>query len=110
MDQVVTDYLNELFDVDNINYISPLEYDDYTDEEWEDEDRLEFYLGDYDDENACFKWYSCDYFDEPPKDCPEVVLETEYSNQLDGYFGDKWHEPFKKWIYEHFDLKVNGVS
>jgi hypothetical protein len=29
---------------------------------------------------------------------------------LDGFFNDLWHEPFKKWIMENFDLPVKTVE
>ena len=57
LDEAITDYLDEMFDVDNIHYTSPLEYDDETGEEWEDENRIEFYVGDYGDLDTCFEWY-----------------------------------------------------
>jgi len=112
-EQVVTDYLNEMFDVDNINWTHPLEYNDDTEEEWEDNNRIEFYIGDYSDEETCFRWYDCDYFDPNgyARDiCPTVSLEYEYENILNGYFGDRWHEPFKKWFKYHFELPVKTID
>lgn len=112
-ESVIFDYLDELFDVDNIHYIAPNEYDDDTGEEWEDENRFEFYIGDYSDEETCFRWYSCEYFygDSPrTHDCPLVSIENEYLNTLRGYFGDAWVEPFKKWFTENFDLPVKSIE
>ena len=57
LEETIINYLYELFPVDNINSINPLDsnYDD--NEEWEDETRVEFYIGDYGDEYTCFRWY-----------------------------------------------------
>lgn len=113
INDIITSYLYELFDVDNINSTNPLEYDDDTEEEWEDENRVEFYIGDYSDEDTCFRWYDCDYFypgTDAKKICPQVILEPEYSTQLTSYFGELWKEPFKKWFYENFDLPVKTVD
>ena len=114
LDKVIINYLDELFQVDNINSINPYEYDDETGEEYDDDSRVEFYIGDYEDgDNDIFKWYDCEYFDEgsePKKHCPLVVVEHPYDDTLIGYFGDKWEEPFKRWFYDNFDLPVKTVE
>jgi hypothetical protein len=107
-------YIDELFDVTNIHFTNPLEYDDETGEEFEDSNRLQFYIGDYNGEDeGCFFWYDCDYFNpnSPASEkCPIVSVENEYKNQLDGYFGNMWHGPFKKWFKEHFELPVKTIE
>ena len=107
-------YINEIFDVNDIHSTNPLEWDEETGEEWEDENRVVFYIGDYNGEDeGCFYWYDCKYFirDSPAsKKCPLVSVEIEYKKQLDGYFGDMWHEPFKKWFKEHFELPVKMID
>lgn len=113
LEETITNYLYELFDVNDINSTNPLEYDDDTEEEWEDENRIEFYIGDYGDEDTCFRWYDCNYFDEGSYArtiCPTVSLEYEYENVLNGYFGDMWKEPFRKWFIENFELPVKTVD
>ena len=115
LDETITNYIDELFDIDNIHYINPLEYDDETGEEWDDNNRVVFYIGDYEGEDdGCFYWYACDYFDpnwSPASEkCPMVNIETVYINKLNGYFGDMWKEPFKKWFKYHFDLPVKTVD
>ena len=42
--------------------------------------------------------------------CPVVDIEMEYYNTLDGYFGDKWKEPFKKWFITNFEYPVKTVE
>lgn len=114
LDETITNYLNKLFDVDNINWTNSIAYDDETGEEWDDNNRVIFYVGDYDgDDDGCFYWYGCEYFDpnSPASEiCPTVNLEYQYENQLNGYFGDMWHEPFKKWFTQYFELPVNTID
>lgn len=113
LEQVITDYLNDLFPLDNVNYTNPNEYDDETGEDYDDDTRVEFYLGDYEDEDTIFKWYDCEYFypDSPAQTiCPIVVIEHPYDDRLIAYFNDKWEEPFKKWFTENFDLPVKTVE
>jgi len=114
LEESILYYIDELFDVNDINWTYPLEYDDETDEEWEDGNRIVFYVGDYNGEDdGCFYWYGCEYFNpnSPASEkCPIVSVEVEYKKQLDGYFGDLWHGPFKKWFKEHFELPVKTVE
>lgn len=114
LDKIVMDYLDEIFEIDDLNWTHPYDYDDETGEEGEDENRIEFYIGDYQgDQEGCFRWYACDYFKEGSyaKDiCPTISIENEYSSRLNGYFGDKWHKPFKKWIKLHFNLPVKTIE
>ena len=48
LNQTIVEYINKLFPVDEINHINPYTYDDETGEEGDDENRVEFYIGDYD--------------------------------------------------------------
>lgn len=113
LENTVILYLNTIFDVDNMNSHHPFTYEDETGEEGDDETAIVFYHGDWADEKPCFKWYSCEYFNEgsPARDiCPEVAVEHPYSYELDSYFGDLWTEPFKKWFTKSFNLPVKTVD
>jgi len=114
LEEHILHYINKLFDVNDINWTNPIEDDDETGEEWEDDNRVVFYVGDYEGEDGgCFYWYACDYFNPnspASKKCPMVSVELEYKKQLDGYFGNLWHEPFKKWFKEHFELPVKTID
>ena len=114
LEESILYYINEIFDVNDIHSTNPLEWDEETGEEWEDENRVVFYIGDYNGEDeGCFYWYDCDYFNpnSPASEkCPMVSVEIEYKKQLDGYFGDLWHGPFKKWFKEHFELPVKMID
>lgn len=114
LDQAIIKYLDELFQVDDINFHYPLEYDEETGEEYEDEHRINYFIGDYEDgDNDIFKWYGCDYFNEGSHArtiCPTVDVETKYSDILNGYFGDRWEEPFKIWFKRKFEDPVKTVE
>ena len=113
LDETITNYLDELFHVDNINWTNPIEYNDATGDEWDDDRRIQFYIGDYGYEDTCFRWYSCDYFTDgsyAKNICPTVSVEYEYENILNSYFGDLWKEPFKKWFRYHFDPPVKTID
>jgi len=50
-------------------------------------------------------------FDVDKRDiCPTVTVEYKYENILNGYFGDKWKEPFRKWFIRNFDEQVKTVD
>ena len=114
LDEVITNYLDELFDVKNIDYTHMPEYDD--EDGWnENENVVVFYFGDFGDEDmqTCFTWYGKQYWIKSENlsyKCPVVDIEREYYNQLDGYFGDKWKESFKKWFIENFEYPVKTVE
>ena len=114
LEDTILNYLNKLFDVNDINWTHPTEWDDETNETWDDTNRIEFYIGDYQGEGeGCFYWYDCEYFDpnSPASEiCPTVSVEYEFENQLNGYFGNMWHEPFKKWFKHHFNLPVKTID
>jgi len=113
LESAITEYLNKVFPLDNVNYTNPTEYDYETNENYDDDTRVEFYLGDYGDEDTIFKWYDCEYFypeSHAQTICPTVVIEHPYDDRLIAYFNDKWEEPFKKWFTENFDLPVKTVE
>ena len=113
LDDIVIEYLNGMFDVSNVRSTNPTEYNDETGENYDDDTRVEFYLGDYEDENTIFKWYDCGYFypDSPAQNiCPTVVVEHPQDDRLIALFNDKWEEPFKKWFTENFDLPIKTVE
>jgi hypothetical protein len=114
LENLIIEYIDKIFDVNDIHSTNPLEDDDETGEEWEDENRVVFYIGDYNGEDeGCFYWYACDYFNpnSPASEiCPMVSVEVQYEKQLNGFFGDLWKEPFKKWFNEHFELPVNTID
>jgi len=114
LEGTIMNYLDELFDIQDLHWTHPYDYNDETGEEGEDENRIEFYIGDYEGtDEGCFRYYFCDYFNQgsPARDiCPIISLESQYTETLNSYFGDMWKEPFKKWIKLNFDLSVKTVE
>ena len=114
LEGTIMNYLDELFDIQDLHWTHPYEYDDETGEEGDDENRIEFYIGDYEGtDEGCFRYYFCDYFlsYSSARDlCPIISLESQYTETLNSYFGDMWQEPFKKWIKLNFDLSVKTVE
>lgn len=111
LDNLITNYIDELFPMDKLHWTHPEEYDSDEMETFEDTSRIEFYFGDYGDDETCFRWYSWDYFGPTAQSvCPLVVVETYYSRQLDSLFNDRWHESFKRWFTEKFNLPVKSID
>ena len=117
MNDLIIRQLNIMFDVDNIHWTYPYEYDDDTGEEFEDTNRIEFYIGDYGDDETVFRWYSKDYWGGNPDNyigytskSPIVDIEEPYLSNLNGLFGNKWYKPFKDWFKFNFDVYVKSVN
>ncbi len=117
LDRLIRKNLDQMFDVEDINWTHPYEYDDETGEEYEDPNRIQFYFGDYGDGDVVFQWYDRDYWGEGSKrfysyreNSPIVEIEDPFLTRLNGLFGDKWYEPFKEWFREKFDVRVNKIE
>jgi len=117
LNSAIIQYLDELYDVNDIHSTNPYMYDDDTGEEYEDGNIIDFYRGDYDgpyDSDFCFRYYTEEYFlDGSPKyrnRGPLLEVRDEVAETLDGYFGDFWYEPFKKWFESNFELPVKTVK
>ena len=105
-EKLVTDYINELFPIDKLNYSYP-----FDDDGEEDHNAMRFSLN-YSDE-PCFRWYRSEYFyahADIKNRAPVIVMGDNYLLSLNGYFGDGWHEPFKKWLMENFNLPVKTIE
>jgi hypothetical protein len=110
-DRVMTDYFNDLFNVAEMNWRHPIEYEDF--DEYEDTTRTKFYIGSEFDDDIVFYYYDEHYFTPGSgmqDKSPLMVVEDEYKIKLDGYFGEKWHEPFKKWFKENFGLEIKTID
>jgi len=114
----IIEYLNELYDVDDINSTNPYEYDSETEEEYEDPNVLEYYRGDYDgphDSDFVFRWIDPEYFAGGDyvglqKKCPILEVHDTEGETLDAYFGNNWHAPFKEWFQVNFRLPVKTIK
>jgi len=101
-----------IFDPEEVNWTHP--YGDGDDNyDHEDSNRIEFYLGDYGDDNTIFRWYGKDYWDEDYNKSlsPMIKLENlDLQNNLIGVFGESWMKPFIKWIKDNFNVKVKHIA
>ena len=58
-------------------------------------------------------WYSlCDNPDSPIREdyCPLITIDSAKYDSLDGFFGPRWKELFKRWFTKHTGLPVVGVE
>jgi hypothetical protein len=116
---LIMKHINSMFDIHNIHWING------TDDYGNDVDyAISFYLGDYDDNENLFRWYGEDYFysEEMQNHSKEMIDEwaekspmLEFDNngkkeQLDNFFGDRWHQPFKDWFLKNFDLPIKTIE
>jgi hypothetical protein len=95
--QAVIDYLNEKYDIDNINWT-------YSTDDWGNEMdyAMMFYMDDFEDDENLFKWYDKGYWESDDmsnidretldkwiEDSPILSFDdTDTLNTLNGYFGD----------------------
>jgi len=114
IDTLIMKQLDKMFDVSNINWTHPYEYDE-NGEEFEDSERMDFYFGDYGDDSV-FMWYGKGYWGDNQHDyrgykskSPIVDIEEPYHSYLNGLFGNRWYEPFKVWFKENFNVNVKTV-
>ena len=116
LDDLIKKQLDNMFDVSNIHWTHPLEIDDETDEEYEDPNRIQFYFGDYGDDDSVFLWYDKGYWGKDSQSyngykskSPIVDIEEPYLSNLNGLFGNMWYKPFKEWFKENFEVGVKTV-
>lgn len=107
---IIYEYIDNFFSDKEINFSHPyVIFDDGS--EGEDEDLIEFYSGDYSEDDMLFRYYKCGYFTNHPKsDCPVLELERDYENELNRLFGEAWHIPFQEWFWKKFKLKVRKLN
>lgn len=118
--QEVIDYLNETYDVDNIGWT-------YETDDWGNEMDygMMFYMNDFEDDENIFKWYDKGYWESDVIDpyysnenikkwieqSPILWFDdTDTLNTLNGYFGDRWYQPFKDWFLDNFNLPIKTIE
>jgi hypothetical protein len=42
--------------------------------------------------------------------CPLITIDSTKYDSLDGYFGPRWQETFKRWFTKHTGLPVKHVE
>ena len=115
--KIISNHLEKMFNDINYSY-------GYDDDGNEVDYAIEFYVGDYDDDDTIFRWYGKDYWD-IEDDSPTLNLQTKkdespilevYQNneliiELMNSFGpDLWKEPLIKWFKEKFDLSIETLE
>jgi len=119
LNQTVIDYLNETYNTNNI-------YWEYGIDDWGNEVgyAMKFYQGDYDEDDTLFRWYGEDYWDsedtesysnerrQEMKDKSPILSfeDANTLNTLNGYFNDKWHQPFIDWFWNKFHVPVKTIE
>ena len=122
LNKLVYDYIEGYFKNDEINYSHP--YDQYRDE-WGDEvegenpNVIEYFIGDYYEEDLLFRLYFEDYWtgsnstaDKRKSESPLLtILSNKFEESLNSMFNDIafWEDGFKLWFVEKFDLKIKRV-
>lgn len=125
LNKMVTDYLNEMYDIDNIGWT-------YGSDDMGNEVgyAIQFYTGDFDeddDETTLFRWYDEEYWEseessgwgdeddetikEKKLNSPILIFEDDdVYNTLNGYFGDMWKRPFIEWFWDKFHVPVKTIE
>jgi hypothetical protein len=119
LNQTIIDFINDRYDVNNIHWT-------YGIDDWGNEVdyAASYYEGDYEDDVNLFRWYSKDYFyneemshhnqkmvDKWKEKSPMLEFDdTDTLNILNGYFGDRWHQPFKDWFMKHFKKPIKTIE
>jgi len=110
LSQIIVDYLDKYYDFNDINYTYYID-DNYN----ESDNAIQYYLGDYGDDNTIFRIYKEDYWynedDFRKKLSPILMVEDEdLVSSLFGLFGDRWKPVMAKWFENNFDEEVKTVD
>ena len=114
---IISKYLDKMFNDIHYTY-------GYDDDGNEVDYAIEFYVGDYDDDDTIFRWYSEDYWDieddshnlnSQKKKDESPILDVYDNNELiigliDTFGSDLWKEPLIKWFEEKFDLPIKTLE
>ena len=116
LEELIYNYIEKMYDVDDINFTNPYKYDD-AGNEYEEPNIIEYYSGDYEgsyDTKFLFVWVDPDYYNEDyiglKRKCPILEINDEEGAILDNYFNNNWHEPFKLWFENNFRLPVKTIN
>jgi hypothetical protein len=119
LNNFITEYIDGLYDVDDIDwdYGRGADDDGFEDRDIENEDFLFFYTGDWegeDGDNVIFNYFSKEYYSNdssPFKDnAPILAIKDGDYDRFNTMFNDFWKEPMKQWFEKNFNLPVNTIS
>ena len=112
LNEYILSVIEEMFPVDDINYTEA-----YDDDGNPDDTAYVFYLGDYENDEVIFRWYSKDYWngtgesvDSRIRQSPLLVFE-DYNTfyEINSMFQNLWKPVFIKWFYESFSLPIKTI-
>lgn len=116
LEKIVTKYLDKMFPEQEMKKFVYVDIDPKTLEDFDDENQIIFYQGSdsYVENQESFRWYGCEYFlpntaQRQKKTCPIVILNTPFSESLNGLFGDDWRGHFATWLKKRYNLSVKTV-
>ena len=107
LEKLIMSHIDKYYNLDDINWT-------HMEDEWGDEiEGVEFYIGDYMDDDTIFRWYGPKYWTDDntykKELSPIVTIEDEkFTNEMTGFFNDKWIPEFKEWFNKKF--KVFGAK
>jgi hypothetical protein len=113
LNEYILSVIEEMFPVDDINYTEA-----YDDDGNPDDTAYVFYLGDYENDEVIFRWYSKDYWDGPDestvdyriRQSPLLVFESNNTfYEINSMFQNLWKPVFIKWFYESFSLPIKTI-
>lgn len=123
LNKLVYEYIDSYFKNNEIKYAHP--YDTNYRDEWGDDDGgenpnvIEYFIGDYYEEDLLFRVYFEDYWtgsnstaDKRRSQSPLLtILNEKFEETLNSMFHDInfWGDGLKLWFVEKFDLKIKRV-
>ncbi len=112
LDGLIYDYIDKLFSERQLNYGHPLMGDEFG-QDVENKNAYEFFFETgSSDEDVCFKWVDCGYFQNPSPMrslCPILIVENQFEWRLNSLFQDLWKPIFRKWFIDKFNLPVTTI-
>ena len=113
----IYNYIEDTFDVSNIDYFHPTTWND---DEYDDEENpyireyfYHIYEGDYDENGMAFIYIQKEYYVEKHSNMSfinqsPILIVTDYE-KLTRMFGNRWIEPMKVWFKNNFKLPVKTI-
>ena len=115
--RTIYNYLEDTFDVSNIDYFHPTTWND---DEYDDEENphiREFfyhtYEGHYDEDGVAFVYIQKEYYSDEPSNQSFIkqspILIVNGYDELTKKFGKYWKEPMKQWFEDNYNLPVKTI-
>ena len=110
LDNIIYQYIDDLFHNNELGQLNYTYFNDLGDErDWQ----INFYFGDYGDDNTAFVWETEEIYNHygisGGEDCPHVIIEGNIENKLNAMFNDLWKPIFKIWFKYNYDLELKTI-